>query len=64
MSGAPAFSLELSEGKAYTSALAGMRTADLAPLGQPGPALYPLLAVAGVDTPRWVAGCRSAARAS
>ena len=32
MSGAPAFSIELSERKAYTSALVGMRTADLLPL--------------------------------
>src|SRR6476659_3887419 len=47
MTGAPAFSLELAERKAYTSALVGMRTADLAPLVQPGEALYPLLAVAG-----------------
>ena len=31
MNGAPAFSLEISERKAYTSALAGMRTADLLP---------------------------------
>jgi uncharacterized protein GlcG (DUF336 family) len=47
MSGAPAFSLELAERKAYTSALVGLRTADLVPLVQPGQALYPLLAVAG-----------------
>src|SRR5258707_14165304 len=47
MSGAPAFSLELAERKAYTSALVGMRTADLVPLVQPGAALYPLLAVSG-----------------
>ena len=47
MTGAPAFSLELAERKAYTSALVGMRTADLAPLVQPGAELYPLLAVAG-----------------
>ena len=47
MSGAPAFSLELSERKAYTSALVGMRTADLVPLVQPGAELYPLLAVSG-----------------
>ncbi len=47
MTGAPAFSLELAERKAYTSALVGMRTADLAPLVQPGEALYPLLAVSG-----------------
>src|SRR3954453_21797394 len=43
MTGAPAFSLELAERKAYTSALVGMRTADLVPLVQPGAALYPLL---------------------
>ena len=47
MTGAPAFSLELSERKAYTSALVGMRTADLVPLVQPGAALYPLLTVSG-----------------
>ena len=47
MAGAPAFSLELAERKAYTSALIGMRTADLVPLVQPGAALYPLLAVSG-----------------
>jgi uncharacterized protein GlcG (DUF336 family) len=35
MSGAPAFSIEISERKAYTSALVGMRTADLLPLVQP-----------------------------
>jgi len=47
MTGAPAFSLELAERKAYTSALVGMSTADLVPLVQPGAALYPLLAVSG-----------------
>ena len=47
MPGAPAFALELAERKAYTSALIGMRTADLVPLVQPGAALYPLLAVSG-----------------
>src|SRR6266403_771361 len=47
MTGAPAFSLERAERKAYTSALVGMRTADLVPLVQPGAALYPLLAVSG-----------------
>jgi len=36
MSGAPLFSLELSERKAYTSALVRLRTADLVPLVQPG----------------------------
>jgi uncharacterized protein GlcG (DUF336 family) len=47
MTGAPSFSLELSERKAYTSALVRMRTADLVPLVQPGAELYPLLAVSG-----------------
>jgi uncharacterized protein GlcG (DUF336 family) len=47
MTGAPAFSIELAERKAYTSALVGMRTADLVPLVQPGAELYPLLAVSG-----------------
>jgi uncharacterized protein GlcG (DUF336 family) len=47
MTGAPAFSLELSERKAYTSALVGISTADLVPLVQPGADLYPLLAVSG-----------------
>src|SRR6201982_1007660 len=47
IAGAPAFSLELAERKAYTSALIGMRTADLVPLVQPGAELYPLLAVSG-----------------
>ena len=47
MTGAPAFSLEIAERKAYTSALIGMRTADLVPLVQPGAQLYPLLAVCG-----------------
>ena len=40
MTGAPAFSIELSERKAYTSALVGMRTADLVPMVQPGQPLY------------------------
>src|SRR6202023_3124425 len=47
MPGAPVFSLEISERKAYTSALVGIRTADLVPLVQPGGELYPLLAVSG-----------------
>jgi len=47
MTGAPAFSLELSERKAYTSALVRMRTADLVPLVQPGQPLFPLLMVSG-----------------
>jgi len=45
MSGAPAFSIELSERKAYTSALVGRRTADLFPLVQPGQALFALMGV-------------------
>jgi uncharacterized protein GlcG (DUF336 family) len=47
MTGAPALSLELSERKAFTSALVAVRTADLVPLVQPGTALYPLLTVSG-----------------
>jgi uncharacterized protein GlcG (DUF336 family) len=47
MTGAPAFSLELAERKAYTSALVGMRTADLVALVLPGVDLDPLLAVSG-----------------
>jgi uncharacterized protein GlcG (DUF336 family) len=47
MSGAPAFSIELSERKAYTSALVGVRTADLSPLVQPGQELYPLMGLSG-----------------
>ncbi len=47
MNGAPLFSLEISERKAYTSALVGMRTADLLALVQPGQALYALTSVAG-----------------
>jgi uncharacterized protein GlcG (DUF336 family) len=43
MSGAPTFSIELSERKAYTSALVGLRTADLFPLVQPGQELFPLM---------------------
>ena len=43
MNGAPAFSIEISERKAYTSALVGMRTSDLLPLVQPGQALFPLM---------------------
>jgi uncharacterized protein GlcG (DUF336 family) len=45
MDGAPISSIELSEQKAYTSALAWMRTADSLPLVQPGQALFPLTTV-------------------
>ena len=47
MNGAPVFAIELSERKAYTSALVGMRTVDLLPLVQPGQALFPLMTVSG-----------------
>jgi uncharacterized protein GlcG (DUF336 family) len=47
MNGAPAFSMELSERKAYTSALVGLRTADLFPLVQPGQELFPLMGLSG-----------------
>ena len=47
MNGAPTFSLELSERKAYTSALVGLRTAELSPMVQPGQALFPMMGVAG-----------------
>jgi uncharacterized protein GlcG (DUF336 family) len=44
MNGALAFSMELSERKAYTSALVRVRTADLLPMVQPGQPLFPLMA--------------------
>jgi uncharacterized protein GlcG (DUF336 family) len=47
MNGAPLFALEISERKAYTSALVRMRTADLLALVQPGQPLYVLPTVAG-----------------
>jgi uncharacterized protein GlcG (DUF336 family) len=47
MQGAPVLSLEMSERKAYTSALLRMRTAELTPLVQPGQPLYTLTSVAG-----------------
>jgi uncharacterized protein GlcG (DUF336 family) len=47
MNGAPAFSIEISERKAYTSALVGLRTADISPLVQPGQPLFPLMGLAG-----------------
>ena len=47
MNGAPLFSLEISERKAYTSALVGMPTADLLAFVQPGQALYALPTVGG-----------------
>jgi uncharacterized protein GlcG (DUF336 family) len=47
MSGAPAFSLEISERKAYTSALVGVRTADISPMVQPGQDLFALMGLSG-----------------
>jgi uncharacterized protein GlcG (DUF336 family) len=47
MAGAPAFSIEIAERKAYTSALIGARTADLLPLVQPGQELFSLSFLAG-----------------
>jgi uncharacterized protein GlcG (DUF336 family) len=47
MNGAPAFAAEVSERKAYTSALVGLRTSDLFPLVQPGQELFPLMGLSG-----------------
>ena len=47
MNGAPLFALEISERKAYTSALVRFRTADILPLVQPGQPLYALPTVGG-----------------
>jgi uncharacterized protein GlcG (DUF336 family) len=47
MNGAPLFSVEISERKAYTSALVGMRTLDLLALVQPGQPLYVLPSIGG-----------------
>jgi uncharacterized protein GlcG (DUF336 family) len=47
MPGAALISIEMSERKAYTSALLRMRTAELTPLVQPGQPLYTLTSVAG-----------------
>jgi uncharacterized protein GlcG (DUF336 family) len=44
MNGAPAFAIAISEQKAYTSALIGIRTADLVPMVQPGQPLFALMA--------------------
>ena len=47
MPGAGLFAVEISERKAYTSALVGQRTADLGPMALPGQPLYPLLMMSG-----------------
>ena len=46
MNGALAFSMELCERKAYTSALVRLRTVEILPLVQPGQPLFPLMAQA------------------
>jgi len=47
MGGAPAFSIDIAERKAYTSALVGMRTAELFDLVQPGQPLFALVGLSG-----------------
>ena len=47
MNGAPVFAIEIAERKAYTSAIVGLRTADLFPLVQPGRELFPLMGLSG-----------------
>jgi uncharacterized protein GlcG (DUF336 family) len=47
MPGAGLFAVEISERKAYTSALVGQRTSDLGPMALPGQPLYPLLMMSG-----------------
>jgi uncharacterized protein GlcG (DUF336 family) len=47
MNEAPLFALEISERKAYTAALVGVRTADLLAMVQPGQPLYVLPSLAG-----------------
>lgn len=47
MNGAPVFAADLSERKAYTSALVGIRTAEMSPLVQPGQSLFPMMSVSG-----------------
>jgi uncharacterized protein GlcG (DUF336 family) len=47
MSGAPTYSIDIAERKAYTSALVGMRTADLFALAQPGQPLFALVGLSG-----------------
>src|ERR1700733_13345612 len=43
MTGAPVFAIELSERKAYTSALGRLAPADILPMVQPGQPLFPLM---------------------
>ena len=59
MNGAPVFSIELSERKAYTSALVGMRTADmLLWCSQRSRSIHSVWSLRG-DFVRWVAEFRS-----
>ena len=62
MNGAPAFSMEISARKAYTSALVGLRTAEILPMTQPGQPLFRLGTVSGVNTVLWEAECHSEVR--
>lgn len=47
MAAAPVISVEMSERKAYTSALLGVRTADLTEAAQPGQSMHTITSVAG-----------------
>ena len=47
MGGAPLYSIDIAERKAYTSALVGMSTADLFNLVQPGQPLFALVGLSG-----------------
>jgi uncharacterized protein GlcG (DUF336 family) len=47
MTGAPLISIEMSERKAYTSAVLRVRTAEITPLVQPTQPLYTLTSAAG-----------------
>ena len=58
MTGAPVFSIELSERKAYTSALVGMRTVEILPLVQPGSRFFRSAPCRGGDSVQWAAACR------
>jgi uncharacterized protein GlcG (DUF336 family) len=64
MRGAPTFSIEISERKAYTSALVGLRTAELSPLVQPGQALFPLMGYPREGIVQWAAEHHSPRRAN
>src|SRR6059058_2436299 len=63
MTGAPAFSLELSERKAYTSALVRMVPLTSSPSCNQARSSIHSSPSPAVDTPRWAAACRSPATA-